>query len=224
MTKLHDYSAGPSALRCAVLVLLAGTLTVPEFLLTGADHGLWGFPDWRGTAYRYGAFWSGLLEDWRPLFPLQAWLMFLTHGFLHAGAVHLSMNLVTLASLGLPILCALGPTRFLLLYAVAQATGGLSFALLGPTAVPMVGASGALFGLAGAWVASIASEVWDDTAAPVAVARAVMLPSLGLGLLNLGMYGILDGHLAWQTHLGGYVAGLLAAPLLTPRQRAEFLT
>lgn len=211
------------AASSAPLVALAAMLVVPEVVLTGADHGLWGFPDWRGEAYRYGAFWSGLLVDWRPLFAQQPWLMFASHGFLHGGMLHLLMNVATLVSLGLPILREHGAARFLALYGVAQIAGGLGFAWLGPEAAPMVGASGALFGLAGAWVAWSAVEAWRASPAPFALIRMLVLPSLALAVLNLVMYVVLDGRLAWQTHLAGYVAGLLAAPLLNVRRQVEAL-
>ena len=77
----------------------------------------------------------------------------------------------------------------------------------------MVGASGALFGLAGGLLAwayidrfSAAQTLWP-----------VLRVMLFLIALNLAMYWALDGLLAWQTHLGGFLVGWVAALLIDPR-------
>lgn len=186
-------------------------------MLAGADHGLWGSPDWRGEAYRYGAFWPGLMAGWQPLYPLQPAVMYVSHGFLHGGAIHLLFNLVTLCALGAPILREVGCARFLALYGVSLLGGGAAFMVLGPLEVPMVGASGPLFGLAGATVAFNACDVWRSGSGAGAFWRALALPTAALVLLNLVMFVVVGGHFAWETHLGGYVTGLIAAPLLHSR-------
>ena len=43
----------------------------------------------------------------------------------------------------------------------------------------------------------------------------------GLALLNLVMWLLADGVLAWETHLGGFLAGIGMAALLAPRAAAE---
>jgi membrane associated rhomboid family serine protease len=74
----------------------------------------------------------------------------------------------------------------------------------------MVGASGALFGLVGAWH-------WRDWRQRRARGRPVgpLLQAIaGLAVLNLAMWVLLSGLLAWETHLGGYLAGAAAAAAL----------
>ena len=129
--------------------------------------------------------------------------MFLTYGFLHAGLWHLVLNMITLVSLGQAILIRIGTARFALLYAAALLGGAVGFALLSDTYRPMVGASGALFGLAGALLAweyadraRLSERLWP-------VARAVLL----LIALNVVLYYAMDRLLAWEAHLGGFVAG-----------------
>jgi len=206
-----------------VLALIA-VLGLPELVLQGADHGLWGGARWRQLAYQYGAFWIGLLHDWRPNFPGQPWTMFVSYGFLHGGAVHLAVNTVTLASLAPPLMARLrGGGAFVLLWAVSVLGGAAGFALLAETPRPMVGASGALFGLAGAWVALDAAEALRDTPGGWATrlracALAVVWPATILVALNLVMIWATPGGIAWQAHLGGFLAGAACGPLL-PRRR-----
>lgn len=190
----------------AVLVLCV----LPELVLFGADRGFWGTTQWRIIAYANGGFWTGLLGDWRSNYAAQPVLMFATYGFLHAGLAHLVVNMITLLSLGPPVVARIGPARFLILYAASLIGGAIGFAALSNVVAPMVGASGALFGLIGAIIAwdyadrrTAAMQLWP-------VLRSVLL----LVLLNLVMWWAMDGLLAWQTHLGGFVAGALFAWLL----------
>jgi rhomboid protease GluP len=204
---------GPGRGGWAVLAVLAVALALPEAVLQGAELGLWGSARWRPLAYQNAAFWVGLLGDWRPNYPAQPWLMFASYGVLHAGALHLAVNLATLASLGVPVLAQAGAARFLAVFALGQIGGGLGFALLSRSVQPMVGASGALFGLAGAWVVWFAADA-ARRGGPWAGLRAFAVPSAVLAGLNLAMYRLADGQLAWEAHLGGFLAGALAGGIL----------
>lgn len=202
-------AARPSRLPVAVLSLLVLT-ALPELACTAADLGFVGPPRLRTLAYDYGGFWPGLLRDWRPNYTLQPWAMFLTYGFLHAGPLHLGVNLVTLGSIGAVVANRAGSWRFLLIYGAALLGGAVGFGLLASTLHPMVGASGALFGLVGALLAWAWAERAPGRLGAWPVVRAVLL----LALLNLVMWWVMDGQLAWQTHLGGFLAGWAAARLV----------
>ena len=78
-----------------------------------------------------------------------------------------------------------------------------------------VGASGALFGLAGALMAWAYVDRFTARLGLWPIARVGAL----LIAINVAMYWALDGQLAWQTHLGGFVAGWLLAMLIDPRSR-----
>ncbi len=143
--------------------------------------------------------------------------MFFTYGFLHGNIIHLGTNVLTLLSLGTPVIREIGPTRFLVLYCTALVGGGAAFAVLGPMETPMVGASGALFGLAGAWVSLRVRDALQRREGLSAFGMALGLPSATLTLLNAAMFALSDGKLAWEAHLGGYVCGLLVTPLLDAR-------
>lgn len=202
--------------RAAIVVLITLCCLVELALLLG-EWGLIGTPRLRQQAYEYGGFWPGILAGWRPNYPAQPVAMFLSYGFLHGGPGHLVVNMITLWSLGRGVVARVGGRGFVVLYGLAVVGGALGYAALAQTAQPMVGASGALFGLAGgllAW-AYIDRFTAEQTLWPVL--RVVLF----LIALNLAMYWAMDGHLAWQTHLGGFVAGWVAAVLIDPRPSTD---
>lgn len=194
------------------LALLYGLI---EAVLQGADRGLWGSVSWRSLAYEYGGFWAGLLYGWKPNFALQPATMFLSYSFLHAGLSHLLGNLLALVALGNLLRGRMSGPGFLALWALAALAGALAFALIAPGTRPMVGTSGALFGLAGLLVAWEARARYraGDTLWPV------LGWILGLVGLNLAFWALQNGNLAWQAHLGGFLAGV-GWGWLRPPQRA----
>ncbi len=198
----------------AVVWLLVGASALPEAALTLADLGIWGHPDWRLTAYQYGAFWSGLMHGWQPSYPGQTVAMFATYGFLHGGLSHLALNMATLIAFGAVLAPRFGTGSFLLLYALSQIGGGLAFGWLTSDGAPMVGASGAIFGLAAAFLVLTAAQLRQRHRSILPV-----LQSAGaIALLNLALWWAMAGTLAWQAHLGGFVAGVLCAALMLSRR------
>ena len=212
------YDEGPKGLarpgRLAVIVIVVVCVGIETILQLG-DAGWFGIPRFRMVVYEYGGFWAGLLGNWRPNYPLQPWTMFVTYGFLHAGLMHLVLNMLTLLSLAFPVAARVGGLNFVALYCASMLGGGLGFALLSDSFRPMVGASGALFGLAGAILAweyvdrfTLKERLWP-------VGRAMLL----LALLNVALYYAMDRLLAWETHLGGFIMGWVAALIIDPRAR-----
>jgi membrane associated rhomboid family serine protease len=195
--------------------ILIGLCVGVELILQVGDAGLLNIPRFRARTYEHVGFWPGLLSNWRPNYPGQTVAMFFTYGFFHAGLWHLALNMVTLWSLGEAVIRRVGGTKFLLIYGLSILGGGLGYALLADTYRPMVGASGALFGLAGALLAwdyvdrfVLSERLWP-------VARAALL----LAALNVALYYAMGGLLAWEAHLGGFVSGWIAALLVDPRGR-----
>lgn len=195
-------------LHPVIWVLLALCL-FPEILLLGADFGLWGSTRWRQLAYQYGAFWAGLLHGWRPNYAAQPVVMFFSYGWLHAGPGHLIGNLGALVWLGPPMLARFGALGFSALWGACLLGGATGFALLTSSPAPMVGASGALFGLAGAW---LVGEIRRSRGLRTKVLRGGGLLAALLAL-NAATWALQGGHLAWETHLGGLATGLTFAAL-----------
>jgi membrane associated rhomboid family serine protease len=155
-------------------------------------------------------------------------LPFITNTFMHGGYLHLIVNMWTLWLFGLPVEDRLGPWRFLLFYlacGTAGSIGHLAFNL--DSAVPALGASGAIAGILGGFA-------WLCPRAKVAVMQPIFffplifrLPALvftaiwflfqllpGVAALSAAAIG---GGIAWWAHIGGFVAGLLIAMKIRPR-------
>lgn len=207
----------PGRIPGAVWVIVALSV-LTELILAGADLGLWGQWSWRSAAYEYAGFWAGLLGNWRPNYPFQPVLMFVSYGFLHAGIWHLGLNMVTLLALTPPLVARVGTRSFVALYGLSLLGGGFGFAALSSATAPMVGASGALFGLVGALMSL-------DFRRRIAFGRPVA-PLAGTALMlilgNMLIWWITGGRLAWETHLGGFLAGWVTA-LVLPDSRAEVM-
>jgi membrane associated rhomboid family serine protease len=192
-------------LTVMVLIVLC---VLPELVLLANDQGWFGPAGvLRPQAYALGAFWKRLLLGAQPYYSAQPVTMFVTYAFLHGGPVHLIVNMIALFSVGTAIVNRIGQRRFLVVYAVSALGGAVGFGLFSESPAPMVGASGALFGLLGVWVC------WDYLdrryfGDPLWVTlRAVGF----LVLYNLAFWVLLSGNLAWETHLGGFVVGWLLA-------------
>ncbi|WP_425053172.1 rhomboid family intramembrane serine protease [Psychromarinibacter sp. S121] len=200
-----------------VLLVIAAVCILIELVLQAADMKLFGSPLWRSRAYQYGAFWPGLLHGWRPNYGAQPYAMFLTYAMLHGGIGHLVGNMFTLLALGETVVRRVGQRGFLLIYSVAALGGAGLFGLLATSPRPMVGASGALFGLAGALV------YWNFVTPTHRAGRMRRLAGAigSMIVLNALLWVLLDGLLAWETHLGGFIAGWLAAMALDRLGRKE---
>ena len=186
---------------------LVGLMAMIEAILGLSGAGYLGSTDLRWTVFQYGAFWQPLLSgQFAPLYPGQTVAMFLTYAFLHGGLAHLALNGVVLLALGKFVAARIGAARTLLLLFLAAVSGGVGFGLLSTGGVPMVGASGAVFGLIGLW------QCWDYRMRKRAglTVRPVLGAIAALAVANIVLFVILSGGLAWEAHLGGWLAGWLS--------------
>ncbi|MCL3882569.1 rhomboid family intramembrane serine protease [Marivita sp. GX14005] len=193
---------------------LVGVMAAIEAVLSLSSAGMFGSGDLRWPAFALGAFWAPLLWDAAPaIYPGQTVLMFITYAFLHGGLLHLAMNSVVLLSLGKFIAAEIGARRTLLVLFAAAVTGAACFGLLSTSPAPMIGASGAVFGLIGLW------QAMDYRARKQAglTVQPVVMAILGLALANIVLFVILSGGLAWEAHLGGWIAGWLYGMRTTRR-------
>ncbi len=132
----------------------------------------------------------------------------LTSAFLHGGIFHLLLNMYALFLFGPQIEAALGRWRFSVLYVVSALGGSALSYAFSPPNQPSLGASGAVFGLLGAFLV-VSRRLRRDTR-----------PVLILLAINLG-YGFLVPQIDWRAHVGGLVAGALvtAALVYAPKDR-----
>jgi membrane associated rhomboid family serine protease len=127
---------------------------------------------------------------------IEPWRM-ITAGFVHSpdNFWHILLNAYSIYIFGRVIEPMLGPVRFLVLYLVSIFGGSAMVLWLGEPVVPVVGASGAFFGLMGAYLIMLRA-IGDNSGLLV-----------GLIAVNLA-FGFLVPGISWQGHLGGLLAGM----------------
>lgn len=174
---------------------------------------------------RYSGF-AGML----PGGDVAAVTSFLTHAFVHGDWFHLGLNAAWLVAFGGAVANRIGTVRFLLFFAFCAVAGAATFLLFNPgAAVPVIGASGAISGLMGGSMRFLFTAVdgrglaalrEDPRSAPlmplaqaltdkrVVLVTVVFVAANILAVLGLGSMG--ESGIAWEAHIGGYFAGLLA--------------
>jgi len=147
------------------------------------------------------------------------WYRLISNAFLHEpglsgfGPAHIIFNMWALIVVGPALERMLGRLRFLIVYLVSALGGSVLYYLAGPPNVEALGASGAIFGLFGAWFV-VARRLGVDN-------RQIVT----LIVLNLVISFAVPG-IAWQAHVGGLIAGaaLTAAYAYAPRDRPQVHT
>jgi len=163
-------------------------------------------------------------EDLPPTIPIPLWLTILTSMFLHGGLMHLLGNMLYLWIFGDNVEDAMGPVRFLLFYVLCgAAAAGAQIAVDPGSAVPLIGASGAIAGTLAAYF-MLYPFARVLTLIPIFFfLRLIQIPAVVL----LGFWFILQvlsgagslgssGGVAWFAHIGGFLAGIV---LLFPFRR-----
>ena len=132
----------------------------------------------------------------------------LTVVLLHGGVLHLLLNAYALWIWGPTVEAHLGRLRFVVLYVVSALGGSAASYAFNGVMTPAVGASGALFGVAGALVV---------------LSRRLRYDASGLYLILAVNFvaGFLIPRVDWRAHIGGFLAGLAVTAVLAyaPRQR-----
>lgn len=126
----------------------------------------------------------------------QPWRM-LTSVFVHANFIHFALNMYTLWIFGSALEPMLGRLRFLALFLISGFAGSLAVLLLTSPLQPVVGASGAIFGMFGAFF--IIQRRLGGNATQILILVAI----------NLAIGFIPGFNIAWQAHVGGFLGGLL---------------
>ncbi|MGK9148359.1 rhomboid family intramembrane serine protease [Plantibacter flavus] len=157
------------------------------------------------SAFLYAGVYSdpayGAFEPWRML----------TSVFLHSTGFifHILLNMYTLWIFGRMLETMLGHWRFLALYLISGFAGSVGVLFLADPRTAVVGASGAIFGLLGAFLV-IQRRMGADTRG--------LLVLLGINLV----IGFIPGvNIAWQAHLGGLVGGALVGLILVNTRKRQ---
>jgi membrane associated rhomboid family serine protease len=144
--------------------------------------------------YEYTALFGPLVQSG------EVWRLF-TVALVHGGLTHLFFNMFSLLVLGNPVEATLGKARFLIIFFVSLLTGSLSSVYLSSYPYISVGASGAVFGLFGAFIA-MRKMIREGV-------RDIYL-IIGLNFI----FGFILGGVDWRAHLGGLVGGYLTTTVL----------
>ena len=151
-----------------------------------------------------------------PVFPEKIpWVSILVSMFLHGGLGHLIFNMWSLWIFGNNVEEAFGVLGYLFLYGVGGIVATLAFVWLNPdSTVPLVGASGAIAAVLGAYavlfpVHRVLTLVgWFLLPIPAAVFLAIWF---------FGQFQLLGTNVAWEAHVGGFVFGLAVAAVFRGR-------
>ncbi|OGO18803.1 MAG: hypothetical protein A2Z15_02575 [Chloroflexi bacterium RBG_16_50_11] len=147
------------------------------------------------------------------LFPEKPWTL-VTSMFVHAEFWHIFGNMLTLFFFGRVIHQLIGSGRFLLLYLGGGILGNLLYIWLGSQLSFAIGASGAVYALAGALVVMMPNM-------RVALWGILPMPLWMVVLLFFVVWSIPNfiPGVAWQAHLGGLAAGLIAGFFIRRKKR-----
>ena len=164
--------------------------------------------------YSYGLIPSVLMGNNQlplDLYAIPSWLTIFTSMFMHGGFMHLAGNMLYMWIFADNIEDDLGPKRFLLFYLLAGVGAAMTQVLIDTQSqVPMVGASGAIGGILGAYLINYPK------------AKVLVLIPFGFfsqllkirALYVLGFWFILQfissgGGVAYAAHIGGFVSGII---------------
>lgn len=184
---------------------------------------------WARASHRDAVAYGRWVQEWGLVPAAPRLEAFLTHMFMHGGFLHLAGNMLYLWVFGDNVERRLGHGGYLLFYVAGGLAAVLVFRTLDPLAtVPLVGASGAIFGVEGYYFLAFPRNqvrilVW------ILLVFTFWVPArlvLGLSFVT-NLFAVLSpqageagGGVAYAAHVGGFVAGFLLAGLIrlaTPR-------
>ncbi len=150
--------------------------------------------------------------------------------FLHGGLLHLAGNMWFLWIFGNNVEDVLRPARYLLFYLLCGIAAALTHVIATPQSlVPLVGASGAVSGVLGAYLIRFPrARLTLLTPIPI-IFPIIRIPAPVFLLFWIGFqvaaqrvdasrHGPASGGIAYLAHIGGFIAGIGLLPLLTPRR------
>jgi membrane associated rhomboid family serine protease len=163
--------------------------------------------------------------------PFPPALTLVTSMFLHGGWLHLLGNMLYLWIFGDNIEALMGHTRFLVFYLVCGLAATLTHVFILPAdTAPMIGASGAVSGLLGAYLLKFPRARIYVLIFFFFFIRIIRVPAL----LVLGIWFIIQvlngmgslqvsqtGGVAWFAHIGGFIAGMILIFLFAKRDRVR---
>lgn len=168
------------------------------------------------------------LLDWganfRPITLSGEWWRLFTACFLHIGVLHLLLNMYALLYIGVLLEPYLGKTRFLVAYLVCGIVSSMASLWWNDLTIS-AGASGAVFGMYGVFIALLTTSLVDKAM------KKPLLASVGVFVAYNIVYGLKPGsNIDNAAHIGGLLSGLVIGYSFVPgikqyeNKRIKFLT
>jgi membrane associated rhomboid family serine protease len=213
----------PTSITPVVTYGLIGiNIAVFVFQLSLSQEGIDGFFDaWALVPTQLTESFQGALQA-----PIYEWITLLSSQFLHGGFFHVGGNLLYLWVFGNNIEDRLGHVKFLIFYLGCGALAGLTQWVFDPSsAVPTIGASGAIAGVMGAYILRFPRARIVTLIPLIIFFTTIRIPAvffLGFWFVQQALFSIASlssdmgsgGGVAYWAHSGGFVFGLLLGPLL----------
>lgn len=184
--------------------------------------------DPRQTVLMYGAIPHSLLT-FKTVQPIHPVLTVFSSMFMHGGLLHLGTNMLYLWIFGDNIEDKLGHMRFIIFYLLCGIAASYSHAVTEPSSIiPMIGASGAVSGILGAYLLLFPRARVHTLIFLGFFVQVIRLPALlviGFWIVIQFINGIISkgtvGHagVAWFAHIGGFVFGVLVIRLFLMSKR-----
>ncbi|NJL47828.1 MAG: rhomboid family intramembrane serine protease [Leptolyngbyaceae cyanobacterium SM2_5_2] len=201
--------------------ILGLNIAVFFFQLNLSSQGLEGFfNDWALIPVQLTDSFQGALQA-----PLYEWITLLSSQFLHGGFFHIGGNLLYLWVFGNNIEDQLGHVKFLIFYLGCGALAGLAQWFFDPySAIPTIGASGAIAGVMGAYILRY-PRAYIITLIPLIVFFfTIRIPAiffLGFWFVQQAILSVaslssegMGGGVAYWAHSGGFIFGCILGPML----------
>ncbi len=148
--------------------------------------------------------------------------------FVHGNLSHLLGNMVYLWIFGDNIEDSFGKVRFIIFYILCGFAAVFSQILYDPNSpIPMIGASGAIAGVLGAYLimyprAKIWVFMWIVFIVRLITVPAFIVISIWMGLQLINVIDQGQSGVAYSAHIGGFIAGMILAPILKKREKPLF--
>ncbi len=222
MIPLRDINPTRRFPLMTVLLIAANVLVFIYELILPSEEAL------RGFLYTMGAIPYEVLHN----FGLRAIVTLLTSIFLHGGFVHIIGNMLFLWIFGNNVEDDMGRLRFAAFYLLCGFGASAAQIAVAPSSrVPIIGASGAIAGVLGAYLLLFPHAQIDTLLILGYFIRLVRLPAILVislwvmlqffsGLASLGVVQL--GGVAWFAHIGGFIAGLLLVNIFRRRRRGYY--
>lgn len=179
--------------------------------------------------YKYGAVPLEIttLRDIKPYSPIPLPMTMITAMFLHGGVLHIFGNMLYLWVFGNNVEDNFGKLRFIIFYIACGLSASILHIIMNPSSpLPMIGASGAISGVLGAYMLLYPFARVDTLVIFFIFIRIIPLPAFLFIILwfiiQLMGASSMSGNIAWFAHIGGFIAGIILTPFFKRRRFGRY--